>query len=164
MERPKKTGPVLYATSEGANPMERDGIRGGIVTKVVRDFDNLAKVLEEWRTSKAWVIVWPQEANFRDDTMERAIKTAKAYLEEGGLIATAWPPITAKNQSKWPNMSDGWKTFDEALLKLDRYDRVFCTASNRIMDGRLFLEEGAPEGSAQFYSNYVGTALPKQVY
>ncbi|KAK5970973.1 hypothetical protein GCK32_022728, partial [Trichostrongylus colubriformis] len=42
-ERPKKTGPVLYATFEGANPMERDGVRGGIVTKVVRDFDHLAK-------------------------------------------------------------------------------------------------------------------------
>ncbi|KAK5984947.1 hypothetical protein GCK32_022767 [Trichostrongylus colubriformis] len=105
-ERLKKMGPVLYATFEGANPMERDVIRGGIVTKVVEDFDHLAKVLEEWRMSKAWVIVWPQEANFKDDTMERAIKAAKAYLEEDGLIATAWPPITAKNQSKGINMLD----------------------------------------------------------
>ncbi|XGW05285.1 hypothetical protein V3C99_016006 [Haemonchus contortus] len=163
-DRPKKTGPVLYAAFEGARPMERDGIRGGIVTKVVLNFKRLVEVLEEWKSSKSWVIVWPQEADFAECTTASLISVAKSYLEEGGSIATAWPPINSKNQAKWINLSGLWRSLDEALMKLDNCNHVFCTASNRFIDGKLYLEVGAPEGSAQFYNNYVGTALPKHVY
>ncbi|XGW10312.1 hypothetical protein V3C99_012081 [Haemonchus contortus] len=45
-DRPKKMGPVLYAAFEGASPMERNGIRGGIVTKVVLNFKRLVEILK----------------------------------------------------------------------------------------------------------------------
>ncbi|KAK6025948.1 hypothetical protein OSTOST_08136 [Ostertagia ostertagi] len=50
-ERPRKTGPVLFAAFEGANPMEKDGVRSGILTKVIHGWDRLVEVLESWKTS-----------------------------------------------------------------------------------------------------------------
>ncbi|KAK6053370.1 hypothetical protein COOONC_09125 [Cooperia oncophora] len=128
------------------------------------NWNRLADLMEEWKTSKAWVIVWPQNAELKGDIAEKLMKTAKNYLDEGGSIATAWPPITANNQSKWMNTSEVWKNLDEALLKLSSKENVYCTASNKLLDGKLYIEIGAPEGSAQFFHNYVGTALPKHVY
>lgn len=164
MDKPKKTGPVGFAAFEGANPMERDGLRGEVATRVVTDFNRLAEILEEWRSFRLWVIVWPLDSVFKDDVPGKLIGAAKTFLEEGGKIATAWPPITFKNQGKWLGMVDVWKSFDEALQKLDKRNHVFTTASNCRIEGKLFIEVGAPEGAAQFYHSYVGTALPKYVY
>ncbi|VDO46610.1 unnamed protein product [Haemonchus placei] len=135
-DRSKKIGSVLYAAFEGASPMKKDGIRGGIVTKVVLNFKRLVEVLEEWRSSKSWVIVWPQEADFAECTTANLISLAKSYLEEEGSTATAWPPINSKNQSKWLNLSGLWRSLDEALVKLDKGNHVLCTASNSFMEGK----------------------------
>uniref|UniRef100_A0A7I4YX46 RT_RNaseH domain-containing protein n=1 Tax=Haemonchus contortus TaxID=6289 RepID=A0A7I4YX46_HAECO len=137
-EQPKK-GPVLYASFEGANPMERDGVRGGIATKVVQGFDHLVRILEDWNSARTWVIVWPQDSNLKKNTLDDLIRLIKEFMESGGIV------------------------INEAVRKLDD-KQAFCTASNKIFEGKLFIEAGAPEGSAQFYSNYVGTSLPKQVY
>uniref|UniRef100_A0A7I4Y522 CCHC-type domain-containing protein n=1 Tax=Haemonchus contortus TaxID=6289 RepID=A0A7I4Y522_HAECO len=161
-EQPKK-GPVLYTSFEGANPMERDGVRAGIVTKVVQGFDHLVRILEDWNSARTWVIVWPQDSNLKKSTLDDLIRVIKDFMESGGVVISAWPPITSRNHNKWFSMMDMWKHLDEALRKLDDKQAV-CTASSKIFDGKLFIEAGAPEGSAQFYSNYVGTSLPKQVY
>uniref|UniRef100_A0A7I5E5B3 RNA-directed DNA polymerase n=1 Tax=Haemonchus contortus TaxID=6289 RepID=A0A7I5E5B3_HAECO len=161
-EQPKK-GPVLYVSFEGANPMERDGVRGGIVTKVVQGFDHLVRILQDWNSARTWVIVWPQDSNLKKSTVDDLIRVIKDFMESGGVVISAWPPITSRNHNKWFSMMDMWKHLDEALRKLDD-KQAFCTASSKIFDGKLFIEAGAPEGSAQFYSNYVGTSLPKQVY
>ncbi|XGW24778.1 hypothetical protein V3C99_006332 [Haemonchus contortus] len=108
--------------------MERDGVRGGIITKVVQGFDHLVRILEDWNSARTWVIVWPQDSNLKKTTLDDLIRV-----------------------------------INEALRKLD-HRQAFCTASSKIFHGKLFIEAGAPEGSAQFYSNYVGTSLPKQVY
>ncbi|KHJ94809.1 hypothetical protein OESDEN_05261 [Oesophagostomum dentatum] len=42
--------------------------------------------------------------------------------------------------------------------------QVTITASNFFKKGKLYIEAGAPEGGAQYFSNYVGTALPKYIY
>ena len=57
-----------------------------------------------------------------------------------------------------------WKTFDETLIQCDKGRQVFTTASNFGMKGKLFIEAGAPEGGAQFFNSYVGTAMNKYVY
>ncbi|VDP50348.1 unnamed protein product [Heligmosomoides polygyrus] len=156
--RPRKSGPIGYATFEGANPIERDGLRGGIITKVVSNFERLIEVLEDWKTSRAWVIVWPQDSQFKDEIPSKLIKLARAYLEEGVLIITAWPPITSRNHGKWMGLADLWKSFDDAIRNLSSVEQVYITASSTVIDGKLFVEVGAPEAGAQYFSNYVGTA------
>ncbi|VDL65430.1 unnamed protein product, partial [Nippostrongylus brasiliensis] len=116
--RPRKSGPVGYATFEGANPMERDGVRGGVVTRVVSSFERLIEVLEEWKTSRAWVIVWPIDSQFKDDVPGRLVRKAKTFLDEGGLIVTAFPPITARNHTKWMGLADLWKSFDDTIRSI----------------------------------------------
>ncbi|CAJ0605035.1 unnamed protein product [Cylicocyclus nassatus] len=163
-ELPTKSGPVGYATFEGGSPMERDGTRGRVATKVATTFARLLDVLEEWRSYKAWVIVWPLDSNPADDVPQKMMVAAKEYLEEGGKIVTAWPPITSKNHDLWRELSGLWKTFDETLIQCDKGRQVFTTASNFGMKGKLFIEAGAPEGGAQFFNSYVGTAMNKYIY
>ncbi|KIH47182.1 hypothetical protein ANCDUO_22759 [Ancylostoma duodenale] len=100
----------------------------------------------------------------KSDVPEKLLTLSKKYLKEGGKIVTAWPPITSKNQSKWHGISDLWKSFDEALVKCDCGGQVITTASNMWKHGKLFIEAGAPEGGAQYFNSYVGTALPKYIY
>ncbi|VDP12167.1 unnamed protein product [Heligmosomoides polygyrus] len=156
--RPRKTGPVGYATFEGASPIERDGPRGGIVTKVVSNFERLIEVLDDWKASRAWVIVWPLDSQFKDEVPSKLIKLARAYLEEGGLIITAWPPITSRNHGKWMELADLWKSFDDAIRNLSNVEQVYTTASNTVIDGKLFIEVGAPEGGKKPCNRSTATA------
>lgn len=142
-DKPRKTGPTGFAAFEGANPMERDGLPGEVMSKVVTDFNRLVEVLEGWRNYRLWVIVWPLDPTFKDNVLCRLIGRAKSFLEEGGKIATAWPPVTFKKQGKWHNMIDVWKSSDEALLKLQKGGHVFTTASHLLVEGKLFIEAGA---------------------
>ncbi|KIH47539.1 hypothetical protein ANCDUO_22398 [Ancylostoma duodenale] len=144
--------------------MERDGIRGDVLTKVVLTFDRLIDVLEEWGTLKTWVLVGPPDMNVKSDVPKKLLTLSKKYLEEGGKIVTAWPPITSRNQTKWHGISDLWKSFDEALVKCDCDGQVVTTACNMWKHGKLFIEAAAPEGGAQYFNNYVGTALPEYIY
>ncbi|EYB96097.1 hypothetical protein Y032_0153g2905 [Ancylostoma ceylanicum] len=139
-----------------------------INTKVILTLDRLLDVLEEWSTFKTWVLVWPLAMNVKSDVPKKLLTLSKKYLEEGGEIVTAWPPITSKNQSKWHGISDLWKSFDEALVKCDCVGQVVgqvvTIASNMWKHGKLFIEAGAPEGLTQYFNSYVGTALPKYIY
>nr|CDJ94234.1 unnamed protein product [Haemonchus contortus] len=82
--QPKK-GPVLYASFEEANRMERDGVRGEIAAKAVQGFDHLVKMLEEWKSLRTWVIVWPQDSNLTINTLNYLIKLIKEFMESGGI-------------------------------------------------------------------------------
>ncbi|KIH51496.1 hypothetical protein ANCDUO_18417 [Ancylostoma duodenale] len=129
-DRPTKTGPIGYATVEGANPMEGDGIGGKVLTKVVLTFDRLLDVLKEWSTFKTWVLVWPLDMNVKSDVPKKLLTLSKKYPEEGGKIVTAWPLITSENQTKWHGISDLWKSFDEVLVKCDCGGQVVTAGSN----------------------------------
>ncbi|KAK6014436.1 hypothetical protein OSTOST_20180, partial [Ostertagia ostertagi] len=52
----------------------------------------------------------------------------------------------------------------EQTRRSSNVSEIFVTASTKIMEGRLFIEAGAPEASGQFFTNHVGAGVPKQAY
>ncbi|EYC41356.1 hypothetical protein Y032_0572g141 [Ancylostoma ceylanicum] len=53
---------------------------------------------------------------------------------------------------------------DDTLKKCAGVGQMFTTARNHVKQGRVFLETGAPEGSAQYYGTYKGVGLAKYLY
>ncbi|EYB86338.1 hypothetical protein Y032_0281g1262 [Ancylostoma ceylanicum] len=162
--RPQKTGPVGFMAGEGALALERDGQRGDILVKMATTFDRVLEVLEEWSTFRSWVIVWPIDSRMNEERSKKLLKLAKTHLESGGKIVTVWPPVNEKNETKWRAVAELWNTLDDALLKIDVGNNVFTTSSVKIIEGKIFIEAGSPEGSGQFFTNHVGAGVPKYVY
>ncbi|KIH44656.1 hypothetical protein ANCDUO_25317, partial [Ancylostoma duodenale] len=61
---PEKDGPLGFAAPEWASALEKDGIKGGIHTMVVRNFKKLREKLNEWRSYGTSVITWPVDENW----------------------------------------------------------------------------------------------------
>ena len=49
----EKSGPVGYIAGEGSIGLEKDGMRGEILTKMVTIFGRMLFVLEEWSSFRA---------------------------------------------------------------------------------------------------------------
>ncbi|EYC32035.1 hypothetical protein Y032_0003g1364 [Ancylostoma ceylanicum] len=162
--RPQKTGPVGFIAGEGALALERDGQRGDILVKMATTFDRVLEVLEEWSTFRSWVIVWPIDSRMNEERSKKLLKLAKTHLESGGKIVTVWPPVNEKNEMKWRAVAELWNTLDDALLKIDVGNNVFTTSSVKIIEGKIFIEAGSPEGSGQFFTSHVSAGVPKYVY
>lgn len=47
----------------------------------------------------------------------RLAKSAETFIEEGGKIVTAWPPITFKNRAEWVKLAELRRSHD--LLSRD---------------------------------------------
>ncbi|VDP44095.1 unnamed protein product [Heligmosomoides polygyrus] len=162
--RPQKKGPIGFMAGEGALPLEKDGQRGDVVTKMVTTFDRLMELLEEWSTFRTWVMVWPLDARMDEDKMKRLLKITREHLQNGGKVVTIWPPINERNSAKWRELAELWSTLDNALERIDDGNQVFRTASSVTVDGRLYIEAGSPEGSGQFFTSHIGAGVPKYVY
>ncbi|VDO25396.1 unnamed protein product, partial [Heligmosomoides polygyrus] len=145
-----KQGPVGFAAPETALLLERDGPRGGIITKVVITYTGLKETLANWKTFAIWVIVWPLENRGQEDIMKEIVDLARSHLDDGGRIVTAWPPVTAPKETKWKSMRKIWKTLDDVIAGYGTEDQVALTASNFVSDNKIFLEAGTPEAAAQF--------------
>ncbi|VDP46688.1 unnamed protein product [Heligmosomoides polygyrus] len=162
--RQRKLGPVGFAAPETAHLMEKDGPRGGLITKVSTTFSQLKDILEDWSTLGTWIIVYPIECRGEKAVIEGVVKLAKKHVEEGGVVVTAWTPVTSQNAVKWSAMIRLWTAMDAVLSRYGGPDHVITTASNVLVDGRVFLEIGTPEASAQFYKPFTGVAAAKQLY
>ncbi|VDL72315.1 unnamed protein product [Nippostrongylus brasiliensis] len=162
--RQMKQGPVGFAGPETALLLERDGPRGGLITKVVTTYSGLKETLGNWKTFATWIIVWPMESRGQEEVMKEIINLGRNHLEEGGRIVTAWLPVTAPNEAQWKSMTKLWKILDDALLGFGGENQVIVTASNLVKDNKIFVEVGSPEGAAQFYEAYVGVAAAKLLY
>ncbi|EPB72591.1 reverse transcriptase [Ancylostoma ceylanicum] len=86
------------------------------------------------------------------------------HMKAGGKVVTAWTPIVENNCVDWYAMRDLWVFMDDTLKKCAGVGQMFTTARNHVKQGRVFLETGAPEGSAQYYGTYKGVGLAKYLY
>ncbi|VDL77666.1 unnamed protein product [Nippostrongylus brasiliensis] len=163
-ERRKKEGPVGYAAPEAAALLERDGPRGNLITKVAQSYARLREVLATWEKFGTWIIVYPMVDVGEVEILKDVINLVKKHIEEGGQVVTAWTPITEQNLPQWRAMMELWKTLDSTFQKFAAAGQMSPTASSTIKDGKLFLEAGCPEGSAQFYRTYGGVAAAKHLY
>lgn len=59
--RPTKEGPVGFLAPRCAAALERDGLQGGIQTRVVVQFNQLPSILETMKHCRTWVIMWPKD-------------------------------------------------------------------------------------------------------
>lgn len=163
-KRQRKQGPFGYAAPETALLMEKDGPRNGLITKVAVSYVKLRETLLNWRTFGTWILVFPIEDRGDSTVFEDIVKLVKAHLEEGGRVVTAWTPLTAQNLSKWISMSELWKTLDSTFGKFAGPDQMMPTARNMIVDGKVYMEAGCPEATAQFYKAHPGVAAAKHLY
>lgn len=162
--RDEKRGPVGFAAPETAKLLQKDGPRGDLITKVTTTYSQLKQTLAEWKTFGVWIIVYPIENGGEQAVMDDIVKLAKRHLEEGGRIVTAWSPITAQTKDGWMSMVELWKTLDATFSRFATADQMFSTASNVFIEGKLFVEVGAPESSAHYFRAYPGVAAAKQLY
>ncbi|KAK5975709.1 hypothetical protein GCK32_009172, partial [Trichostrongylus colubriformis] len=158
-----KQGPTGFAAPETALLMEKDGPKGGLITKVVTSFSTLRDTLMEWTTFGTWIIVFPMENKGKIEIFQEIVKIVKDHVEDGGHVVTAWTPITATNMAKWTSMVKLWKTLDWIFVKLGG-NQVITTASCSLVNDKVFVEAGSPEGTSQFYNAYLGVAAAKQLY
>ncbi|VDP46289.1 unnamed protein product [Heligmosomoides polygyrus] len=159
-----KKGPVGYAATESALLMEKDGPRNELTTRVVMSYSKLLETLTSWRKFSTWILVFPIEKKGDCSIFEEIVKLAKTHLEDGGRIVTAWTPVTAQNFGKWKAMVELWRILDLTFQKFAGPGQFVTTASNMISDGKVFLEVGCPEGTAQFHRAYPGVASAKHLY
>ncbi|EYB97728.1 hypothetical protein Y032_0138g2082 [Ancylostoma ceylanicum] len=171
--RPQKKGPIGYATIASGRVLEKDNIRvdkndndnsGTIITKAIVTFEEMEHTLCEWRTFGTWVLVWPIDKHPLENTIENILRCIIDHMKAGGKVVTAWTPIVENNCVDWYAMRDLWVFMDDTLKKCAGVGQMFTTARNHVKQGRVFLETGAPEGSAQYYGTYKGVGLAKYLY
>ncbi|VDO87056.1 unnamed protein product [Heligmosomoides polygyrus] len=162
--RKEKQGPTGYAAPEAALLLERDGPRGGLITKVVTSYGALKETLLNWATFGIWVIVFPIEVRGKKDVIEEIVGIVRSHLEGGGKVVTAWTPITAAKKDSWIAMVPLWRALDAIFIRIGGNEQVVTTASNFMKEGKVFLEAGSPESATQFYNTYPGVAAAKLLY
>ncbi|EYB96270.1 hypothetical protein Y032_0152g2897 [Ancylostoma ceylanicum] len=110
--RPQKDGPLGFAAPEWASTLEKDGMKGGIHTVVVRSFKELREKLNEWRSYGTWVITLPVDENWTPEEIKEICTACAEHLTEGGKIVIAWTPCVQANATVWPKMLGVWRTVD----------------------------------------------------
>nr|CDJ93652.1 unnamed protein product [Haemonchus contortus] len=146
--RPRKEGYVGFIAGEGALALEKDGRRGEIVIKMAMTFDRVLEILEKWSTFRTWVIMWPIDPKMDEEKLEKLLKLVRSQANSAGKIVTIWPPVNERNMVKWRAVQELWSALDTTLQKIDDGNQFFATAGSKVMDGKLYTEAGAPEGSA----------------
>ncbi|VDP23174.1 unnamed protein product [Heligmosomoides polygyrus] len=127
--RQRKLSPVGFAAPETAHMMEKDGPRAGLITKVTTTFSHLKDILEDWNSFGTWIIVYPIEGRGEKAVIEGVVNLAKKHVEEGGVVVTAWTPVTSQNAVKWTSMIRLWTAMDAVLSRCGGPDHVITTAS-----------------------------------
>ncbi|EYC34973.1 hypothetical protein Y032_1220g3764 [Ancylostoma ceylanicum] len=162
--RPIKEGPTAFAAPASAALLEKDGPRRGISTKVTTTFKQLREALNEWKSNKIWVIVWPADERFTDDEICEIVKACDQQFEDGGRVITAWPPLVEKNSGVWKKMAEIWSMLDETIKKRAGPGQCVITASSRVETGRVFCEIGVPEACLFYYGSDCSVACAKTLY
>ncbi|KIH44622.1 hypothetical protein ANCDUO_25352, partial [Ancylostoma duodenale] len=80
--RPIKDGPAGFAAPEWASTLERDGMKSGIHTVVVRNFKELREKLNEWRSYGSWVITWPADEKWSSKKIKEICSACAQHLVE----------------------------------------------------------------------------------
>ncbi|KIH61435.1 hypothetical protein ANCDUO_08296 [Ancylostoma duodenale] len=162
--RPEKNGPVGYLAGEGALALEKDGMRGEILTRMALTFDKVLEILEEWSACRTWIITLPIDEKMDEAKSRKLLQFVKSQVSSGGKVVTAWPPVNEKNASRWNGLIDLWKSLDETLSRIDDRHQIFVTAGSTLVHGKLVIEAGSPESCCQYYCARVGAGVPKSVY
>ncbi|KHJ90970.1 hypothetical protein OESDEN_09174 [Oesophagostomum dentatum] len=139
----EKSGPIGYIAGEGSIGLERDGMRGEILTRMVTSFERMLFVLEEWSSFRAWVITSPLDDKIDEEKSKKLLQLVKSQIDNGGKVITVWPAVNERNSSKWKGLFELWKTLDEALSRLDYGNRIFTTARSIFAHGKLYIEAGS---------------------
>ncbi|KHJ87849.1 hypothetical protein OESDEN_12368, partial [Oesophagostomum dentatum] len=132
----EKSGPIGYIAGEGSIGLERDGMRGEILTRMVTNFERMLFVLEEWSSFRAWEITSPLDDKIDEEKSKKLLQLVKSQIDNGGKVITVWPAVNERNSSKWKGLFELWKTLDEALSRLDYGNRVL-----QLLDEFLFMAE-----------------------
>ncbi|KHJ79738.1 hypothetical protein OESDEN_20606, partial [Oesophagostomum dentatum] len=159
-----KSGPVGFAAPECAVVLERDGMKGGIQTAVVRNFKELRERLNEWRTFGTWVLVWPIDEKWTQDKITEIVTAIAEHLREGGRVVTAWTPCVQSNFEAWSRMRGLWKTLDESIKNTATEEQFFPTSGAVEYNGKIFAAIGSPEICLPFYGKYAGVGNARTLF
>nr|CDJ87441.1 unnamed protein product [Haemonchus contortus] len=66
-KRQIKQGPTAFAAPASGALLETDGPKRGITMRVATSFKQLREILTEWKTYAMWIIVWPEDKNFKEE-------------------------------------------------------------------------------------------------
>ena len=83
----KKSGLVGYIAREGSIGLEKDGIRGEILTKMVTSSDSVLFVLEQWSSFRAWVITWPMDDKIDEKKLKKLPQLVKSQVDSGARLS-----------------------------------------------------------------------------
>nr|CDJ81955.1 unnamed protein product [Haemonchus contortus] len=128
-KRQIKQGPTAFAAPASAALLEKDGPKRGITTRVATSFKQLREFLTEWTTHAIWIIVWPEDKNFKEEEICEIIKACGQHLAEGGQIVTAWPPVIEKNVENWKPMVETWSMLDETIKRQAAAGQFYSAAA-----------------------------------
>ncbi|EYC18252.1 hypothetical protein Y032_0028g1760 [Ancylostoma ceylanicum] len=159
-----KEGPVGFAAPECAAVLERDGMKGGVQTAVVKTFKDLREKLNEWRSFGTWVVTWPIDEKWSEEKIKEICAAMAEHLKEGGRIVTAWTPCVQSNAEAWKRLHGVWKTTDEMIKNSASEKQFFPTSGAVTIKGKMYAEIGSPEASLQFYGKYAGVGNARYLY
>ncbi|EYC36974.1 hypothetical protein Y032_0839g2621 [Ancylostoma ceylanicum] len=144
--------------------LEKDGMRGEILTRMALTFDKVLEILEEWSAFRTWIITWPIDEKMDGAKSRKLLQLVKTQVSSGGKVVTAWPPINEKNASRWKGLIDLWRSLDETLSRIDDGHQIFITAGSSLLQGRVLIEAGSPESCCQYFCARIGAGVPKSAY
>uniref|UniRef100_A0A7I4Z3W9 Integrase catalytic domain-containing protein n=1 Tax=Haemonchus contortus TaxID=6289 RepID=A0A7I4Z3W9_HAECO len=162
-KRQIKQGPTAFAAPASAALLEKDGPKRGITTRVATSFKQLREILTEWTTHAIWIIVWPEEKNFKEEICE-IVKACGQDLAEGGQIVTAWPPVIEKNVENWKSMVEIWSMLGETIKRQAGAGQFYSAAGAKVENGRVFCEIGSPEIALYYYGSNFAVGCAKSLY
>ncbi|KHJ98166.1 hypothetical protein OESDEN_01855 [Oesophagostomum dentatum] len=159
-----KEGPTGFTAPEWAAVLEKDDIKGGVDTTVVRTFKDIWEKLNERPTYGMWVITWSIDNKKWSPDIIKEICASCAKHKERGKIVTAWTPRIEANESVWREMIGVGRTVDQTLANGAARNQFYPTSNTVRINGKLYAEINSPESCIHFYGKYAGVGNARYLY